>query len=485
MKSHDLKDIRKRLEAGRFQEVIAQVASILHNNPPDAQAWLYLAQALENTRHRSLGWLAYERAWILDPQAKWVDQVRPRFQRTISNKQIPSWFRDLLKVPKVSLTAAMIACNEERSIQQTLEAVAPAVDDIVVVDTGSDDHTATIAKRLGASVYATSWNDDFSAARNFAMTHVKTDWVLWIDADEILDPEDIKVPRLVAGLFHRYDPPLTLRVVLINDLGGSKEYNFDVSRLFPTRFGLRFWGRIHEQIGPPVGGIYKTAYHHPLVRIRLHHDGYDPSRLPQKLERNIRILRLALNDNPDDVISWGFLGRELYVQGNLEDAVNALYRAEKLAQDIETYGRVPELRTYLVDALIRLGRLDEATAVSLRAIEDSPNFPPALYGYGKAQLMMALKLSESARRALVATREKAPEYQGMITYDPQVPGWKSLVALADVAKIQGDWTTAVSLYDEARRQQAPAQAIDIPLQHIREQIAQLQSILSAQEPPNS
>ncbi len=479
-KSPRFTHIRKHLEAGRFQEAISLIRRTLTAHRADPEAWVYLAQALEKTSFKDYAGLAYERAWILDPRAEWISRT-PSYPPRVSVADAPSWLQELLNVPLLSLSAAIIARNEAQSLKRCLEAVQPAVDEIVVVDTGSEDQTPSIAQDLGARVYSCPWTDNFSAARNFAMEKVRTDWVFWIDADEILDPDDIHVPRVVAGLLDNCNPPVILRVVLINNTGSETHYNFDVSRLFPTRFGLRFRGRIHEQIGPPDGDLYAAAYNHPLVRIRLHHDGYHPDLIPRKLERNIRILRLAIHDNPDDVASWGFLGRELYLQGNLMEAVDVLYQAERMASNVAMYGRLPEIQAYLADALIQLGRLDEAITVSRRAVESNPQFPPGWYNYGKAQLMMAWQFSESARRALIAAREQAPLYEGIITYDPQIPRWKSLVALADVAKLQGDWMAAVRLYQQARNEQAPDQAVHVPLQHIRDQLSQLQKILGQDE----
>ncbi len=476
-----LSPIRKHLEAGRFQEALSLVRKALKTNREDPTAWVYLAQSLEQIpRFKAYAPLAYERAWILDPRANWIAENCSHLPPLALTKA-PPWLADLFGVPRVSVTCAMIARNEEQSIRQTLEAAKPAVDEMIVVDTGSNDKTPSIAKDMGACVYSYPWKDNFSAARNFAMEKVRTDWVFWIDADEILDPKDTLVPRLVAGIFDYKNPPVLLRVVLSNNLGADTSDNYDVSRLFPTRFGLKFWGRIHEQIGPPDGDFYATAYDHPLVRIRLHHNGYHPALIAKKLERNIRVLRLAIQDDPNDVVSWGFLGRELYLQGELSQAVDALYQAEHLAQNVATYGRLPEIQSYLVDALTRLGRLDEAMTVSHRAVESSSLFPPGWYNYGKVRLMMAWQLSESARRAFLTAREKAPLYDGIITYDPQIPRWMSLVALADTAKLQGDWTAAVRLYEQARREQAPDQAVDVPLEHIKNQLSELQHLFTEGE----
>ena len=84
--------------------------------------------------------------------------------------------------------AAMIVRNEERFLDDCLASIAGQVDEIVLVDTGSTDLTLEIAGRYGARIIEYPWSDDFSAARNHALDHASSDWILYIDADERLGP---------------------------------------------------------------------------------------------------------------------------------------------------------------------------------------------------------------------------------------------------------------------------------------------------------
>ena len=74
------------------------------------------------------------------------------------------------------------------------------VDEIVILDTGSTDHTRELATQFGARVFDYSWRDDFAAARNACRGHATGKWIFWLDADDRLD--DLNGQRL-AGLFHR------------------------------------------------------------------------------------------------------------------------------------------------------------------------------------------------------------------------------------------------------------------------------------------
>ena len=90
-------------------------------------------------------------------------------------------------MPTVGLS--MIVKNAEMDIAYSINSVQSIVDQIVVLDTGSTDHTKEIASRLGAELYSIPWENDFAKARNAAIDRMKTDWILVLDADEELSKE--------------------------------------------------------------------------------------------------------------------------------------------------------------------------------------------------------------------------------------------------------------------------------------------------------
>ena len=68
------------------------------------------------------------------------------------------------------------------------DSIRPVVDEIVVVDTGSTDESVAIAESFGARVLYWEWDGDFSAARNYGLDHMESQWILYVDADEYLAP---------------------------------------------------------------------------------------------------------------------------------------------------------------------------------------------------------------------------------------------------------------------------------------------------------
>ncbi|WP_192811454.1 glycosyltransferase [Alicyclobacillus hesperidum] len=466
-----IETVKSQLLAGDYSTAkVNAVKAIRQSEKLNAQLWEFLGEALEHLGEYDAAWAAYDRAWLLDPQAEWAEPARMRLRERVTGK-VPVWIQELLAAPHVTISAAMIAKNEARTIGDAIAALTPAVDEIIVVDTGSTDETIAIAEAAGAKVYRYEWNDDFAAARNFALDQVSSDWVLWVDADEVLFEEDVHNPRIVAGLFNELDPPAILRIGQINVFDDRVEPNYDMSRLFAVRTGLRWLGRIHEQIGLPEGGVFAGNFVRPAVRIRVRHDGYKPEVMnaKQKLQRNIHLLKAAVNDNPNDIASWGFLGRDLLLAGHVEEAVNALYTTERLAPSNPQYARLPEIRMFLIDALVSLGRRAEAIAVGERAKAEHPNYPGTWFALGRALMNTAIHELGQAKEAFVKAQQSAQGYRGMVAFDPQILTWRSTAAIADVEKLLGNSFQALKLYEDALSKSPGNKAIAGQIEWLRNQ----------------
>jgi len=90
----------------------------------------------------------------------------------------------------ITISLCMIVRDAERTIARCLDSVKDAVDEIVVVDTGSADRTREIVSRYTDRIYDFPWIDDFAAARNFSFERATKDYILWLDADDYLDEEN-------------------------------------------------------------------------------------------------------------------------------------------------------------------------------------------------------------------------------------------------------------------------------------------------------
>ena len=358
------------------------------------------------------------------------------------------WLDELLAVPAVRVVGAIVARNEAENIGRCIRSLKPAVDEVIVVDTGSTDETRAIAESEGAVVVRAQWQDDFGQARRAAEPALGEDgWVLWVDADEFLDHEDITVPRIVAGLFDAVRPDVLVRIGQVNYIGTSVQPNYDTTRMYPLGRGWTWRGRIHEQV------VYRNTDERPVVRrpaarIRLDHWGYDTPVMDsrQKVDRNVRLLEQWIEDEPQNPAAWGFLGRDLYIGGQLERAVAALSRAEAVAAHDPSYGRLPEVRAVLCEALVRLHRLEEARAVAERMTTDNPAFPTGWYWRGHVALLQSDERLKDAVAWARRARELAPQYRGIVSVSSEVPNFLAALTEADASKMQGRWADALALY---------------------------------------
>ncbi len=194
----------------------------------------------------------------------------------------------------------MIVRDEEDNLSHCLESVRGVFDEVVIVDTGSQDRTIEIAHSFGATVFEFAWVDDFAAARNEALAHATSDFVFWLDADDVVEPsEREKLRGLLASLSVSEPAGYVVRCACDpspDRVGG--ETVVDHIRLFPLRADLRWTYRVHEQILPSLRcAKIPTRWTDLTVR----HTGYvDPALRSRKLDRDVRILKSELVDRPDD-----------------------------------------------------------------------------------------------------------------------------------------------------------------------------------------
>ncbi|MBR6477457.1 MAG: glycosyltransferase family 2 protein, partial [Lachnospiraceae bacterium] len=148
---------------------------------------------------------------------------------------------------KISL--CMIVKDEEKVLERCLDSIASLVDEIVIVDTGSMDHTKEIAKKYTDQVYDFEWIDDFSAARNFAFSKASMDYVMTMDADEVLEKGEQKNFRYLKDCLL---PEIeVVRMKCVTRLEKDIDHIFDEEyrlKLFKRQREFTWEGSIHEMV---------------------------------------------------------------------------------------------------------------------------------------------------------------------------------------------------------------------------------------------
>ncbi|MBH5318873.1 glycosyltransferase family 2 protein [Paenibacillus sp. GSMTC-2017] len=206
----------------------------------------------------------------------------------------------------------MIVKNEERWIAQCLESVLKFADEIIVVDTGSTDHTLDICNTLGVTVQHLEWNNDFAAARNYSLGLATGDWIMWLDADEqllISEPESIR-KQLEQSNENIYS------IRLINYIGDHvsphETYHYNQVRIIRNYVGLKFNNSVHETINVHEVMPELQSIDIQCLPIEIYHYGYlnNVVLAKGKSDRNIALLEASLVKEIDNPWTYYHLASE-------------------------------------------------------------------------------------------------------------------------------------------------------------------------------
>lgn len=260
----------------------------------------------------------------------------------------------------MTLSLCIIVKNEETALPQCLNSVKDVVEEMVVLDTGSSDRTIEIARQFGAKVHYFTWCNDFSAARNEALKYVTGDWVLVLDADEIL------VPEIVPDLQQVTNGDRFLVVNLLRQEIGAVQSPYSlVSRLFRRHQDLYFARPYHAMIDDSVTEILRREPYWQIAsldKVAILHYGYQQQQITQKdkFAQAEKIMSGFLASHPDDPYVCSKLGA-LYVQtGKILLGIELLERGLKFA--IKNEEILYELHYHLGIARSRNGQITQAIA---------------------------------------------------------------------------------------------------------------------------
>lgn len=387
------------------------------------------------------------------------------------------------KTQSVTVTLCVIARNEEDFIGACLDSAREFVDEIVVVDTGSTDRTVAIAQERGARLEYFEWCDDFAAARNFAIEHATSDWILMLDADEELDPATAANLRSEAGHMRADMVGFAVPVENRARIGSGEETAVHVvTRFFPRRSWLRYQGAIHEDLAnlrEPRRNQVQIA-----DNLRIFHYGYDPAvyAARDKDARNMRLLQNALEKHPDDARILFHLGQQSFAGKRYADTDHWFQRFEARAGTLADYYLVEAYRIWL-EALVRLEAHAQVEQVAARAEHAGALCAFARETLGNYQRMRG---NFAAARELLLSALQPGGPRG-ITTPVGVAGWRTRLFLAELYQVQGEVDLALAeinaAYAEApshRRQQLARNAAQYAAAGNRPNIA-LQWIGEAQQ----
>ncbi len=344
----------------------------------------------------------------------------------------------------------MIVKNEERFLPGCLESVRGLVDEIVIADTGSTDNTRKIAESFGARIVDFPWCDDFAAARNESLKNTTGDWILYLDADERIEPAyHAELRRLIAG--GKGDAFLLNLKSRIGPREGAQYHLVSYPRLFRKMKGVRFSGKVHEQITPALTEANARILQTDVI---VEHLGYaqDDVVILQKAQRNKRLLleQVARREN------YGYalyqLAQTEIVLGEIEAGLGHL--DEALAAG--GFGNSVEASIYgiMAENRAKLGEDEVALRACDKSLEAAPQqaFAYMLRGDIFMKLGRFAESQQAFAEALRRYESGALAGKVAMAIEPVFPVEIIYSRLAKAASLAGDTETAAAYFGRAAKE---------------------------------
>lgn len=293
-----------------------------------------------------------------------------------------------------SISLCMIVRDEEAVLARCLDSVKDIVDEIVIVDTGSVDDTKNIASRYTDKIYDFEWIDDFSAARNFSFSKATMDYILWLDADDIITPENQDKIKALKKVI------IADAVLFTYNYGGSEDGNRSYvqlrERLIRRDIDPEWVGVIHEYIPLPEN---------MLIRDDICIDHKSIKKTSNK--RNLDIFEKYIAAGNELTLREKYLyGRELVSADQEKKAADIL--EECLADEKLSTNFILQASLTAASCRITLGQNDRAEVILKNCLEKIKPVPELFYTLGYS-LMEQNKLDEAIEAYLKAIRCKRDE----------------------------------------------------------------------------
>lgn len=220
------------------------------------------------------------------------------------------------------ISVCIIAKNEEKHIEECCKCLTPYGFEIVLVDTGSTDRTIELAGRYTDCIYHFDWCNDFSAAKNYAMSKASHDWILSIDCDEYIESIDLSSLNACMESQLRSAGRILIRNRFTEN-GQTAYEQVRVSR-FVNRCYYHFEGAVHEQLVPvtdrdTVSAVPKYVYDAPITVLHVGYDGSEEE-MREKSRRNIALLEQELKLQGADPYTYYQLGQSYRKLHDYENA---------------------------------------------------------------------------------------------------------------------------------------------------------------------
>lgn len=300
------------------------------------------------------------------------------FEKYIKNMRIP-------ENNQIGISIIIICKNEERCIGRCLNSIKKQIctmDEIVVIDTGSTDKTKEIIKNVisESKIRDIVWKDDFSYVRNIGIDFAKNNWIFFIDADECLQEGSLKNLRMLVAFAETFvDQDFAICPTIVNS---NSHITNGVRRIVSKKSGLKFWGRVHEEIRYEKGKLGYEVNAVAFDNIVLFHDGYEKDIIVKKdkIHRNMQLLLKMIECEPQYPRWSYFLARDAKEELSEIKYEELLLETVKLSDEkkIFEYYDIRALSD-LTSLYISKGNLDKAEEVLIELKQRAPDLSDIVY----------------------------------------------------------------------------------------------------------
>lgn len=246
---------------------------------------------------------------------------------------------------KYKISICMMVKDEEKNIRRCLESLKPLIDsdmsELIIVDTGSTDKTVEIAGEYTSKLYYHKWNNDFSAMRNITISYAKGEWILIIDADEVLEKPEELINLFLNNDLSKYNT-VVLQVGNVSSRKSNDSKAFNPSpRIFRNDGLFKYVGTVHNQ------PLYKAPLFFTDISIK--HYGYifdDRALMDKKFERTRALLIKELEKNPANVYYQFQLGVTYDMHGDTLEALQEFRKAYDLLEGMKKSEKAEKIFVY-------------------------------------------------------------------------------------------------------------------------------------------
>lgn len=210
----------------------------------------------------------------------------------------------------MSISLCMIVKNEESVLKRCLTSIQDYVDEIIIVDTGSTDQTKSIAREFNSKIYDFEWIDDFSAARNFAFSKATKDYIMWLDADDVVSEKFISSINEINELLNQSPDVLMLPYNIAFSNDGNCTIWYYRERILKRDNNFIWIGRVHEAITPrgKISHYNAPIEHRPINK--------------KSSTRNLDIYEKMIQSNqPLSSRDLFYYSKELYEHDKIDESI--------------------------------------------------------------------------------------------------------------------------------------------------------------------